>query len=100
MMNKAYFYQCCNWTLIVNKTLIVCCVVVSASDMDQNKNAEIEYSLDKEDFTIDNKGIIYSNKRLDADINNTYVLTVTFYLPAFLLQTLYKIDVFSFADIL
>lgn len=49
---------------------------VSASDMDQNKNAEIEYSLDKEDFTIDNKGIIYSNKRLDADINNTYVLTV------------------------
>lgn len=49
---------------------------VSASDMDQNKNAEIEYSLDKDDFTIDNKGIIYSNKRLDADINNTYVLTV------------------------
>nr|XP_042909299.1 neural-cadherin [Parasteatoda tepidariorum] len=49
---------------------------VSASDMDQNKNAEIEYSLDKEDFTIDNKGVIYSNKRLDADINNTYVLTV------------------------
>lgn len=44
--------------------------------MDQNKNAEIEYSLDKDDFTIDNKGIIYSNKRLDADINNTYVLTV------------------------
>uniref|UniRef100_T1DFT0 Putative cadherin n=1 Tax=Cupiennius salei TaxID=6928 RepID=T1DFT0_CUPSA len=49
---------------------------VSASDMDQNKNAEIEYSLDKDDFTIDNKGIIYSNKRLDADVNNTYVLTV------------------------
>ncbi|XP_055930136.1 neural-cadherin-like isoform X4 [Argiope bruennichi] len=49
---------------------------VSASDMDQGKNAEIEYSLDKDDFTIDNKGIIYSNKRLDADINNTYVLTV------------------------
>ncbi|XP_067135660.1 neural-cadherin-like isoform X2 [Centruroides vittatus] len=49
---------------------------VSASDMDQGKNAEIEYSVDKDDFTIDNRGIIYSNKRLDADINNTYVLTV------------------------
>ncbi|XP_067136149.1 neural-cadherin-like [Centruroides vittatus] len=49
---------------------------VSAVDMDQGKNSEIEYSIDKDEFTIDNKGIIRSNKRLDADIMNTYVLTV------------------------
>ncbi|XP_054165441.1 neural-cadherin-like isoform X3 [Oppia nitens] len=49
---------------------------VSATDLDTGKNAEIVYSLGREEFTIDEKGIIYSNKRLDADINNTYVLTV------------------------
>ncbi|XP_022647325.1 neural-cadherin-like isoform X4 [Varroa destructor] len=49
---------------------------VKATDMDTGRNAEITYSLDKEDFTIDSKGNIYSNKRLDADVNNTYVLTV------------------------
>ena len=49
---------------------------VSASDLDTGKNAEIVYSLGREEFIIDEKGIIYSNKRLDADINNTYVLTV------------------------
>lgn len=49
---------------------------VSATDLDTGKNAEITYSVDKEEFTIDSKGIIYSNKRLDADVNNTYVLTV------------------------
>ncbi len=49
---------------------------VSASDLDTGKNAEISYSIDRDEFTIDEKGIIYSNKRLDADINNTYVLTV------------------------
>jgi hypothetical protein len=49
---------------------------VSASDLDTGKNAEISYSIDKDEFTIDEKGIIYSNKRLDADVNNTYVLTV------------------------
>lgn len=49
---------------------------VSAADMDQEKNSKIEYSIDKDEFTIDNKGIIRSNKRLDADIMNTYVLTV------------------------
>jgi hypothetical protein len=49
---------------------------VSASDLDTGKNAEISYSIDRDEFTIDEKGIIYSNKRLDADVNNTYVLTV------------------------
>ncbi|XP_076325233.1 neural cadherin isoform X1 [Tachypleus tridentatus] len=49
---------------------------VSASDLDTGKNSQIEYSIERDDFTIDNKGIIYSNKRLDADVNNTYVLTV------------------------
>ncbi|XP_022246300.1 neural-cadherin-like [Limulus polyphemus] len=49
---------------------------VSASDLDSGKNAEITYIVQSKDFTIDDRGIIYSNKRLDADINNTYVLTV------------------------
>ncbi|KAM7283603.1 neural-cadherin [Ixodes scapularis] len=49
---------------------------VSATDMDTGRNAELVYSLDKEDFTIDSRGVVYSNKRLDADVNNTYVLTV------------------------
>ncbi|UYV67728.1 hmr-1 [Cordylochernes scorpioides] len=49
---------------------------VLASDMDQGRNAEIDYSLDKDDFLIDGYGIIFSNKRLDADVNNTYVVTV------------------------
>ncbi|UYV85015.1 hmr-1 [Cordylochernes scorpioides] len=50
---------------------------VSASDMDQGKNAEINYSLDHEAFLIDHHGVIYSNRRLDADSANTYVLTVS-----------------------
>ncbi|KAH8019385.1 hypothetical protein HPB51_019358 [Rhipicephalus microplus] len=49
---------------------------VSATDMDTGRNAELTYSLDKEDFTIDSRGVVYSNRRLDADVNNTYVLTV------------------------
>ncbi|XP_064467310.1 neural-cadherin-like isoform X1 [Ornithodoros turicata] len=49
---------------------------VSATDMDTGRNAELVYSLDKDDFTIDSRGVVYSNKRLDADVNNTYVLTV------------------------
>ncbi|GFY53896.1 neural-cadherin [Trichonephila inaurata madagascariensis] len=51
-------------------------LLVSATDADSGKNADIVYSLDKEDFTIDSRGVIYSNKRLDADIVNTYELTV------------------------
>ncbi|XP_022238578.1 neural-cadherin-like [Limulus polyphemus] len=49
---------------------------VSASDMDSDKNAEITYTIESQVFTIDNRGIIYSNKRLDADVNNTYEFTV------------------------
>ncbi|XP_017462571.1 PREDICTED: neural-cadherin-like, partial [Rhagoletis zephyria] len=49
---------------------------VSATDMDTGKNAEIVYTVDRDDFVIDSKGIIRSNKRLDADVNNTYVFTV------------------------
>lgn len=49
---------------------------VSATDADKDKNAEIVYTVDRDDFLIDAKGIIRSNKRLDADINNTYVFTV------------------------
>lgn len=32
--------------------------------------------MDKKDFTIDSRGFIYSNKRLDADVINTYELIV------------------------
>ncbi|RWS18039.1 Pt1-cadherin-like protein [Dinothrombium tinctorium] len=49
---------------------------VSATDADTGKNAELVYSLDRDEFSIDEKGIIYSNKRLDADVNNTYQMTV------------------------
>nr|XP_046911229.1 neural-cadherin-like isoform X3 [Dermatophagoides farinae] len=49
---------------------------VSATDQDTGKNAEIVYTVDRDDFVIDSKGIIRSNKRLDADLNNTYVFTV------------------------
>lgn len=50
--------------------------IVSATDADSGKNSEITYSLDKSDFTIDSRGIIYSNKRLDADVLSTYELIV------------------------
>ncbi|XP_074602495.1 neural cadherin isoform X1 [Brevipalpus obovatus] len=49
---------------------------VSATDADQGKNAEIIYSIDRPEFRIDEKGIIYANGRLDADSNNTYQMTV------------------------
>lgn len=49
---------------------------MSATDADSAKNADIVYSLDKADFTIDSRGVIFSNKRLDADIVNTYELAV------------------------
>ncbi|KPL94053.1 neural-cadherin-like protein [Sarcoptes scabiei] len=49
---------------------------VSATDQDIGKNAEIVYTVDRDDFVIDSKGVIRSNKRLDADMNNTYVFTV------------------------
>lgn len=49
---------------------------VSATDLDKEKNAEIVYTVDNSDFVIDANGIIRSNKRLDADVNNTYVFMV------------------------
>ncbi|XP_022238088.1 neural-cadherin-like [Limulus polyphemus] len=49
---------------------------VSASDLDSYENAQITYTIQSKDFTIDNRGTIYSNKRLDADVNNTYEFTV------------------------
>ena len=48
-----------------------------ATDLDQGKNAEITYSLNRDEFYIDEKGVIYSNKRLDYDNNNTYQLVVS-----------------------
>ncbi|KAG8184279.1 hypothetical protein JTE90_004606 [Oedothorax gibbosus] len=49
---------------------------VSATDSDSAKNSDITYSLDNTDFTIDARGVIYSNKRLDADSQSTYELAV------------------------
>lgn len=49
---------------------------ILASDSDSGKNSEIDYSLDRPEFTIDSRGNIITSRRLDADVNNTYVLTV------------------------
>lgn len=49
---------------------------VKAVDSDEGKNAEIVYSVDIDEFTINDKGDIFSNKRLDADGLAVYVLTV------------------------
>jgi len=49
---------------------------ISAIDLDSGRNAEIEYSIDRNEFSIDSRGNIYTSRRLDADVNNTYVLTV------------------------
>jgi hypothetical protein len=50
---------------------------VQATDLDSARNAEISYSVNRDEFYIDEKGVIYSNKRLDADVNNTYQLIVS-----------------------
>lgn len=49
---------------------------ISATDADTGKNAEIEYEIDRSEFIIDKNGNIVTNRRLDADVNNTYILTV------------------------
>ncbi|CAM1302380.1 Uncharacterised protein r2_g1220 [Pycnogonum litorale] len=49
---------------------------VKATDIDERRNTEIEYSVDIDAFTIDGMGRIFSNKRLDADDISVYVLTV------------------------
>lgn len=50
---------------------------MQATDLDSGKNAEITYSLNRDEFYIDEKGVIYSNKRLDYDNNNTYQVVVS-----------------------
>lgn len=49
---------------------------ILATDLDSGKNAEIDYSIDRPEFSIDSRGNIITSRRLDADVNNTYVLTV------------------------
>ena len=51
-------------------------VQVSATDADTGKNAEIVYSIDRDEFVIDEKGVIYANKRLDADTKSDYMINV------------------------
>ena len=51
---------------------------VKASDADSGSNAEIEYYVSDDHFTVNSKGVISNNKRLDADSNNAYYeFTVT-----------------------
>uniref|UniRef100_T1J876 Cadherin domain-containing protein n=1 Tax=Strigamia maritima TaxID=126957 RepID=T1J876_STRMM len=50
---------------------------VRATDADSEQNAQIEYSVSDDNFTINQHGEIASNKRLDADDNNAfYMFTV------------------------
>ncbi|XP_048486050.1 neural-cadherin isoform X3 [Plutella xylostella] len=51
---------------------------VKAMDADSGKNAEIEYLVSDDHFSVDSNGIITNNKQLDADNNNAYYeFTVT-----------------------
>lgn len=51
---------------------------MKAKDDDAGTNAEIIYSVSDDHFRVDNKGIIYNDKILDADDNNAYYeFTVT-----------------------
>jgi len=45
---------------------------VKATDADSGANAEIEYLVSDDHFSVDNNGIIVNNKQLDADNNNAY----------------------------
>lgn len=49
---------------------------ILATDADSGRNGEIEYSIDRNEFSIDSRGNIITSRRLDADVNNTYALTV------------------------
>lgn len=49
---------------------------ILATDADSGRNGEIEYSIDRNEFSIDSRGNIMTSRRLDADVNNTYALTV------------------------
>ena len=54
--------------LIKNHTLIQ----VKSSDADSGGNAEIEYYVSDDHFTVNGNGVISNNKKLDADSNNAY----------------------------
>lgn len=45
---------------------------VKATDADSGTNAEIEYSVSDDHFSVDSTGLIVNNKQLDADNNNAY----------------------------
>ena len=45
---------------------------VKATDSDSGANAEIEYSVSDDHFTVDSNGVIANAKQLDADNNNAY----------------------------
>lgn len=45
---------------------------VKATDADSGSNAEIEYDVSDDHFTIDATGVIKNIKTLDADNNNAY----------------------------
>lgn len=45
---------------------------MKARDNDSGTNAEITYSVSDDHYRVDNKGIIYNRKTLDADDNNAY----------------------------
>jgi ADP-glucose pyrophosphorylase len=45
---------------------------VKATDADSGSNAEIEYLVSDDHFSIDPNGVIRNNKQLDADNNNAY----------------------------
>ncbi|XP_031342247.1 neural-cadherin-like [Photinus pyralis] len=45
---------------------------VKAMDSDSGANAEIEYTVSDDHFSVDPSGIISNNKQLDADNNNAY----------------------------
>ena len=45
---------------------------VKATDADSGKNAEIEYLVSDDHFSVDSNGVIVNNKQLDADNNNAY----------------------------
>lgn len=51
---------------------------VKATDADSGSNAELEYEVSDDHFSIDAAGVISNNKQLDADNNNAYYeFTVT-----------------------
>ncbi|OXU27844.1 hypothetical protein TSAR_016251 [Trichomalopsis sarcophagae] len=53
-------------------------IKVKATDADSGANAEIEYLVSDDHFSVDAGGVIVNNKQLDADNNNSYYeFTVT-----------------------